>query len=133
MPDSASSQEYSVNQLKILGHQSVPYLIKYLNDYRLLPSKFVFPLMDTDMPSDPRPVSTVNDVLTFILVFQTGVDIENYRYEFEVADPEDLGVNRWRKWCVSQYPSEKDICLNSINGVPEKVLPQKLPVEQNRQ
>jgi hypothetical protein len=126
MPNNEISQKNSIQQLTALGQQAIPYLIKYMNDYRPLPSDHIVPVFPSDMPKNPMPVENVNQIITLFLEGYTGIDIPNYRYDFEVSNSEELGINKWRKWCVIEYPDKKDICLNSKNGVPEVVLPQKL-------
>lgn len=123
LPDSEESQKNSIAELKQIGPQSIPYLIKHLNDFRKVPSKYMFAIYLTNMPDDPINVRTVNDILVLFLQAFTSVYFENYKYDFEVTDNKNLGINKWRKWCADRYPDKRDICLNSRNGIPEKVVP----------
>lgn len=117
MPADAVNQRQSIEALWAIGSDGLPYIIKYMNDFRELPQKFMrvapgqqFEEYRTD--SSMVNVDKVINALMYVAEGISGQSYEQYIYDFEVKSPDDLAINKWRKWCISHYPDKARICLN---------------------
>lgn len=108
MAVSSKLQDESVRELRKLGWEGVPCMIKHLDDNREVPYKIMpmrpGPMADPRMPARSVSAYRVASVLMVILSEITGQWFGLYFHDFEVSSSEELSANKWRRWCVDNCP-----------------------------
>lgn len=100
-------------QLEALGKPAIPYIIKYMDDRRPLPYRYI----RLDNPRGPGVFEAfrqygpevVVDGLAALLNQMTRKDFGPI-YNGGTETERDGAVAGWRAWCSSQWPDLKDVC-----------------------
>ncbi len=100
-------------ELERLGMPAVPYIIKYMDDRRSLPYRYIA-LSNAGAKNSFEAIrqytpEKVVDALAAILNQITGERFGTI-YNGATENERDRSVAGWRAWCAAKWPDKKDIC-----------------------
>lgn len=113
-------QEKAAKDLRALGILAVPYMIKYIDDFRLFPSSFMtIESASSFEGKSMRKPRTVAAAVAYLIIER--VIIERSRgsqfthlsfEEAEYDNPTQETILKWRTWCAENWPEKSAVCWN---------------------
>ena len=105
----AASEDRAFNQLLLLGHAGVPYIIAHLGDSRPLPEKSIWIHRRGGRPERQYHPWYVHDGLESVLKELTGFT-KGTRNGHLLPSQREQNTRKWVAWCVERYPAQAGVC-----------------------